>query len=787
MREKESVPVLLPPSSAHLRVKPAGWSWSKMMQLRLIPPGLCFAFCALILQTWFVTAAVQLDLDVTAHTSGLVEADWTSVYYSDEQPLFISNDGGTSTGGFHVWNLDGASPLKNVSSVWAGRTKLVTTVYDVDGKDYLFTIPQTTSALSAYQLPGASHAEPSRRIVLGDWSALCSWRSLSANNYLFLFGKTQGVQLLVRPRDGSVETVEVQTFDVPVEVGGCAVSESQSQMLLAPDDGNELYRFDLAESTTPPNLSVSAETSDEITGVAVYATAGNESDYVFVALEGAISVYDYEWKRVGILNITGLKDIEIEGLSMYQARTARYPVGALIYALEAAGDFEGFGVSSLEGVLGELGIKANTEYDPRARAGQTEESTIGKECSYNGFLDKTANACDCFAGSTGERCEKNTCTDDCSGHGTCVGPGQCRCGESWGGLYCSFLLVEPESETEAYGVDGDDPAIWVSPVSPEMSRIVTTTKSEEGAGLGVFDLDGKMLQNLLSAQPDNVDIIYGFKAGNRTVDLAFAACRGDNTLCMFEMTTDGELRDIAGGIQPSYAEGETYGSCVYRSKKTGKQYLFVNEKSGRYMQYELTSTSDGALSTKLVRDFVGGSGGQVEGCVTDEDNGWLLLGEEPSALWRFEAEPDGSSEGYRIAHVGDGKLWGDVEGVALVQGSAKDKGFILVSCQGVSAYNVYRRAHPHDYVTTFTVATTSDGQVDGVTNTDGLAAISTNLGPKFPRGLVVVHDDSNELPGGGASDKASYKLIGLENILGAEAVKSLGLMEDVDESWDPRA
>lgn len=256
---------------------------------------------------------------------------------------------------------------------------------------------------------------------------------------------------------------------------------------------------------------------------------------------------------------------------------------------------------------------------------------------------------------------------------------------------------------------------------------------------------------------------------------------------LFEMTEDGKLRDIDGGIQPSDVEDELYGSCVYRSKRTGKQYLFVNEKSARYMQYELTANEKGTLQTELVREFVGGSGGQVEGCVTDEENGWLILGEEPSALWRYDAEPDGSNEGYRIAYVGDGHLWGDVEGVTLVNGKTKDDGYIIVSCQGVSAYNIYRRAHPHDYILTFTIPATSGGKIDGVTNTDGISAVSTGLNDDYPYGMLVVHDDTNELEGGGADTEASYKIIPLDSILGADAIKGLNLLDGVDRKWDPRA
>jgi 3-phytase len=62
------------------------------------------------------------------------------------------------------------------------------------------------------------------------------------------------------------------------------------------------------------------------------------------------------------------------------------------------------------------------------------------------------------------------------------------------------------------------------------------------------------------------------------------------------------------------------------------------------------------------------------------------------------------------------------------------------------------------------------------------------LGERFPKGLVVVHDDSNQLAGGkGTSAEASFKLVPLDRILGAEVVKKLGLLDQVDSNWDPRA
>lgn len=323
----------------------------------------------------------------------------------------------------------------------------------------------------------------------------------------------------------------------------------------------------------------------------------------------------------------------------------------------------------------------------------------------------------------------------------------------------------------------DDPAIWVHPTDPALSLILGTDKQ---AGLGVYDLDGRLLQFLPEGRLNNIDVRYGlaWPDGRRT-DLAAATQRDRATFTLY--TIDPSSRTLAPAHARDFPTGlkDIYGIALHRAAD-GVVHVFVNDKEGVVQQWALLPGSDATIDAQLVRSF--DVGGQVEGMVADDELGVLYVGEETVGVWRYGLDPSSADRRVRVDAVApDGPLVADVEGLAIYRAGDRS-GYLIVSSQGDSTFHVYRRRHdadgPNEHLGCFQVGPglgAGGAEIDGVTTTDGVDVTSAPLGPGFPSGLLVVQDDEN--PGG----MQNFKLVAWPGIAACLTPPLV-----VDTSVDPR-
>ncbi len=301
--------------------------------------------------------------------------------------------------------------------------------------------------------------------------------------------------------------------------------------------------------------------------------------------------------------------------------------------------------------------------------------------------------------------------------------------------------------------DADDPAIWVNPSDSAQSLVIGALKN---GGLEVYDLDGNILQSINttgSVRYNNVDVQYGFLLDGKRIDLAVASDRKNDRLAIFSIDpVSRKLVSVGDPANPllfapvSDGTRTAYGLTLYRSPVTDKYYVFVSRRTtDTVAQLELFDNGAGKVGYRQVRTLntPGADDLQVEGMVADNELGLFYVAQEDVGIWKFAAEPDGSSIGISVDTVyPTGKhLKADAEGLTLYY-AADGKGYLLASSQGDSTFAVYERAGSNQYLGNFRIGNGLGG--DGVQNSDGATIVNLPFSSEFPNGLLVVHDGAND-------------------------------------------
>jgi 3-phytase len=368
---------------------------------------------------------------------------------------------------------------------------------------------------------------------------------------------------------------------------------------------------------------------------------------------------------------------------------------------------------------------------------------------------------------------------------------------------------DPALPVENQNADADDPAIYVNATNAADSLVLTSVKN---AGLRVYDLSGNLLQtvNPGGIRYNNIDLQYGFKLGDQSIDIAVASDRNNDKLAIFKINpnpgTDGNyLEDITDSTigtifqakpfaEPySSSSRSAYGLTLYRSPITNDYYVFTSRReTGDIAQFKLIDKGNGQIGAERVREFtvptIEGRDPQTEGMVVDQETGFLYIGQENVGIWKFQAEPNGGTTGKlidKVKDLGGNYLTDDVEGLTIYYGK-NGTGYLLASSQGDNTFVTYTREGNNEYVGNFAVG--NSGSIDSVQESDGADVINVPLGSDFPSGLFVTQDGSNE-PAKIVSDEgeeenisSNFKLVPWENI-----ANSFPNSLDIDTtSYDPR-
>ncbi|MCI5052660.1 MAG: phytase [Simkaniaceae bacterium] len=302
----------------------------------------------------------------------------------------------------------------------------------------------------------------------------------------------------------------------------------------------------------------------------------------------------------------------------------------------------------------------------------------------------------------------------------------------------SACAPSPKVTTTSMKRDADECDFWIDADDSSRSVLIGNDKETPGC-LYVWDMEGKKLfETEPIIMPVGVSVRKGIKLGNREIDVVGTGVRSTNEIKIFEI--DPKTRHLIDrtskrGISSGFTY-RTYGFCLYKRPSDGALFAFASDrKVNEIHQIRLQDDGEGNFEGKLVRKF--GKGDQkrfVEGMIADDELGYFYCCDERYSILKYWADPAKKDNRLLNKFALDDNIKKDREGLALYL-EPQGKGYLIVSSQGNSSFNIYQREGNNAFV--------KQVKPKGVYYSDGIACTSTPILPKFPKGVFAAHNDTD--------------------------------------------
>ena len=282
------------------------------------------------------------------------------------------------------------------------------------------------------------------------------------------------------------------------------------------------------------------------------------------------------------------------------------------------------------------------------------------------------------------------------------------------------------------GGKNEDIALWLAKSDSEASRLYTVDKK---SGLEVYSLQSGAL---LHTQDDDLD-----NEGSTGVDVRYnsfghdvlAVSNNSGALLFYSISADAAAPASLGKLDLDF---EPAGVCLYRPLYGDQLHAITFDEAGQVQQWKL-KLDNGALVSAITGEDTGAPapvrtlqiGGEISGCVVDDEKNQLYLAEGATGIWRYGADPETGLVRQMVDAIGLGELE-EVEDVGLFIG-AEGTGYLLAAdnSKGIQVYD----RKDGKWLTTLTVAASSG--VDAVEEYNGVTS--------GPTGLLIEDDKNSKL------------------------------------------